>query len=184
MIRQFLWLVLIVAAAAGFYSWQLLEQKKTAAPLNQDNQPDYVATDLTRMIYDKEGHLSDLIRAKRMEHFERFGFLQFDFPIYTIYQQKVPQWQVTSEQAVLYPDDKLILEQKVELRNLAAEPLFTRIETNAVELLFSNNMLQSSEQVKIFGLGFQITGQGMQADLNAQNIELKKHTKTVYYNEK
>ncbi len=136
------------------------------------------------MIYDKEGHLSDLIRAQRMEHFERFGFLQFDFPIYTIYQEKVPLWQVTSEQAVLYPDDKLILEHRVELRNMATDPLFTRIETNAVELLFNSNTLQSSEQVRIFGLGFQITGQGMLADLNAQNIELKQHTKTVYYNEK
>lgn len=67
---------------------------------------------------------------------------------------------------------------------MATDPLFTRIETNAVELLFNSNTLQSSEQVRIFGLGFQITGQGMQADLNAQNIELKKHTKTVYYNEK
>ena len=183
MIRQFLWLVIIVCGLAGFYSWQLLDQEQSI-PASQDNQPDYVAVDLTRMIYDKEGHLSDLIRAQRMEHFERFGFLQFDFPIYTIYQEKVPLWQVTSEQAVLYPDDKLILEQRVELRNMSADPLFTRIETNAVELLFSSNQLQSNEQVRIYGLGFQITGNGMLADLNKQNIELKQHTKTVYYNEK
>lgn len=184
MIRQFLWLVLIVAAAAGFYSWQVLDQEQSGTPGNQDNQPDYVAVDLTRMIYDEEGHLSDLIRAQRMEHFERFGFLQFDFPIYTIYQEKVPLWQVTSEQAVLYPDDKLILEHRVELRNMSTDPLFTRIETNAVELLFNSNTLQSNEQVRIFGLGFQITGKGMLADLNEQNVELKQHTKTVYYNEK
>ena len=81
MIRQFLWLVLIVAGAAGFYSWQLLDQEQSGTPANQDSQPDYVAQDLTRMIYNEEGHLSDLIRAQRMEHFERFGFLQFDFPI-------------------------------------------------------------------------------------------------------
>ncbi|RVT48274.1 LPS export ABC transporter periplasmic protein LptC [Rheinheimera sediminis] len=184
MIRQFFWLILVVAAAAGFYSWQLLEQDNKTAPETQDNQPDYVAVNLTRMIYDEQGHLSDLIRAQRMEHFERFGFLQFDFPIYTIYQQKVPLWQVTSEQAVLYPDDKLILEHRVELRNMSPDPLFTRIETNAVELVFNTNTLQSNEQVRIFGLGFQITGKGMLADLDEQNIELKQHTKTVYYNEK
>ena len=184
MIRQLLWLVLIVCAAAGFYSWQQMDQQPDKTLQDQDSQPDYVALDLTRMLYDEEGHLSDLIRAQRMEHFERFGFLQFEYPIYTIYQEKVPLWQVTSEQAVLYPDDKLILEQRVELRNMSADPLFTRIETNAVELLFSNHLLQSNEQVRIYGLGFQITGHGMIADLAAQNIELKHHTKTVYYNEK
>ena len=59
MIRQFLWLVLIVAGAAGFYSWQLLDQEQSGTPANQDSQPDYVAQDLTRMIYNEEGHLSD-----------------------------------------------------------------------------------------------------------------------------
>ena len=112
-----------------------------------------------------------------------FGRMAFQ-PHNKVLLAKVPLWQVTSEQAVLYPDDKLILEHRVELRNMSIDPLFTRIETNAVELLFNNNTLQSNEQVRIFGLGFQITGQGMLADLNAQNIELKKHTKTVYYNEK
>ncbi len=37
MIRQFLWLVLIVAGAAGFYSWQLLDQEQSGTPANQDS---------------------------------------------------------------------------------------------------------------------------------------------------
>ncbi len=38
MIRQFLWLVLIVAAAAGFYSWQLLDQEQSGYA-GQSGQP-------------------------------------------------------------------------------------------------------------------------------------------------
>ncbi|MFC4655305.1 MULTISPECIES: LPS export ABC transporter periplasmic protein LptC [Rheinheimera] len=182
MIKQFLWWLLVAVGAAVMFSL-LMQQQEPQVQQAQENQPDFIATNMTRFVYDQEGHLSDLIRAQRMEHFERFGFIQFEYPIYTLYQQKAAMWQVTSEQAVLYPDDKLILERRVELRSMSPDSLFTRIETPAVELLLADNQLQSTEQVRIFGHGFQISGKGMQADLNQQLIELKQHTKTVYYNE-
>jgi len=183
MIRQFLWWLVIAVGVAALYS-VLLQQQDTPVTLAQDNQPDFIATNMTRTIYDQDGNLSDLIRAQRMEHYERFGFIQFEYPIYTLYQQKAAVWQVTSEQAVLYPDDKLILERRVELRSMEPDALFTRIETPAVELLLADYILQSNQQVKIFGQGFQINGQGMSANLDKRQIELKQHTKTVYYNEK
>lgn len=182
MIKQFFWWVLVAIGLATMYSLLMLNPEP-ASPQSLENQPDFTATNMMRVVYDQQGLLVDVIRAEQMAHFEYQGIVRFKKPIYTLYQAKEPMWQVTSERALLYPEDKLILEQQVELRSLYADSLFTRIETSSVELLINENQLQSSEQVTIFGQGFQIAGLGMITDLNQQLVELKKHTKTVYYNE-
>ncbi len=181
--RLLLPIVLVLTSVAG-YLWFTPQDSDSALQTDQELLPDYVALDITRRLYDSAGYLADVISAQRLEHFEQLGFMQFEKPVYTLYnEQHQPDWQASSEYAVWFVQDKVILEQQVRIKSLAQDQLFERLETENLEMLFPDNRLQNNLPVLISGKGFQITGIGINADLASRAFKLLQHQQTVYRNE-
>jgi lipopolysaccharide export system protein LptC len=183
MIRQLLWLFLVLAGAVVLYSWIEYADESAARPVERELVPDFVAYDLTRRSFDKAGDLSGQVKAAQMAHFEQLGQVQFEQPAYTLYEDRLPRWQISSAQGVLYQDNKVILEQNVQVNNLHPDEMFRQIQTGQLEMLLDTKLLQTDHPVLVLGQSFQIHGQGMQADLVTQKLRLFKHQGTVYQNE-
>ncbi|WP_333796000.1 LPS export ABC transporter periplasmic protein LptC [Rheinheimera sp.] len=182
--QQIFWFLLVLTCASLLYGWLDNEGKSTATNAEQELAPDFIAYDLVRTSFDGSGNMSGLIKARQMSHFEQLGQIQFEAPAYTIFEDQLPKWQVSSDHGVLYPDDKVVLEQQVILDNLKSGELFNKLETNQLEYLFEQQMLQSRQQVLISGDGFAINGQGVEVDLVKQKLQLHQHKGTVYRHEK
>lgn len=182
--QQIFWFLLVLTGSSLLYGWLDNEGKRSAVEAEQELVPDFIAYDLVRTSFDSAGGMSGLIRAKQMSHFEQLGQIQFEAPAYTIFEEQQPKWQVSSDHGVLYPDDKVVLEQQVILDNLKSGELFNKLETNQLEYLFEQQLLQTRQQVLISGDGFAIHGQGVEVDLVSQKLQLNQHKGTVYRHEK
>lgn len=175
--------VLLLASIAG-YLWFNPQNDEAALQTDQELLPDYIALNITRRLYNTDGYQADVVSAQRLEHFEQLGFMQFEKPVYTLYnEQHQPDWQASSEYAVWFVQDKVILEQQVRIKSLSQEQLFDSLETESLEMLFPDNRLQNNLPVLISGKGFEIKGVGINADLINRSFKLLQHHETVYLNE-
>lgn len=183
MIRQLFWLFLVVTGGVILYSWIEAADTPKHALVERELVPDFVAYQLTRRSFDKDGNLSGQVKAAQMAHFEQLGQIQFEQPSYTLYEERLPRWQISSAQGVFYQDNKVILEQNVQVDNLHQDEMFRQIQTEQLEMLLDSQLLQTDHPVLVSGQSFQIHGQGLQADLITQKLRLFKHQGTVYQHE-
>jgi lipopolysaccharide export system protein LptC len=182
--RKLLVFIVILLTATAAYLWFEPADSKDALQTDQELLPDYVAQNITRRLFGADGYLVDTVSAQRLEHFELLGFTQFEKPVYTLYNEEhKASWQASSQYAVWFPQDKVILEQQVSINNLLQNELIERIETETLEMLFPDNKLQNDQPVLIQGKGFYIKGSGLQADLTKKTFQLLQHEQTVYRNE-
>jgi lipopolysaccharide export system protein LptC len=182
--RKLFVLLVIILVITASYLWFQPDESSTLLQADQELRPDYIASDITRTLYNAEGYKTDSVTAERLEHFEQLGFTQFEQPIYTLYNgQHLPSWTAHSKRATWYPEDRIILEQQVIIESLLANELIERIETDTLEMLFPDNRLQNNQPVRVQGRGFYIEGVGIQADLTEKTLQLLQHHKTVYQNE-
>ena len=182
--RKILVLLVLILTGSAAYLWFEPEENTDALQTDQELMPDYIAQNITRRLYDADGHLVDSVSAKRLEHFELLGFTQFEKPLYTLYNEKhQPSWQASSQYAVWFPQDKIILEEQVRIESLQQNELIDWLETDTLEMLFPDNRLQNNQPVLIQGQGFYIKGSGIKADLTNKTFQLVQHEQTVYRNE-
>lgn len=183
MIRQLFWLLLVLSGGVILYSWIEAADTPKHAAVERELVPDFVAYQLTRRSFDKDGNLTGQVKAAQMAHFEQLGQIQFDQPAYTLYEERQPRWQISSAQGVFYQDNKVILEQNVQVDNLHQDEMMRQIQTDQLEMLLDTQLLQTDHPVLVLGQSFQIHGQGLQADLVTQKLRLFKHQGTVYQHE-
>lgn len=183
MMRQLFWLFLVLTGGAILYSWIEAANKPQQAPVERELVPDFIAYQLTRHSFDKDGNLSGQVKAAQMAHFEQLGQIQFEQPAYTLFENRMKRWQISSAQGVFYQDNKVILEQNVQVTNLHEDEMFKQIQTEQLEMLLDTQLLQTDYPVLVLGQSFQIHGQGLQADLITQKLRLYKHQGTVYQHE-
>jgi lipopolysaccharide export system protein LptC len=183
MIRQLFWLAIVIAGCAILYSWIEAENEPKQQQVEREIIPDYVAFELVRSSFNKDGNLTGLIRANQMAQYEQLGQIQFEQPAYSIYEAELPHWQISADSGVMYLDDKVLLEQNVVVDNLQTNQLFQKLETPQLEYLLDTQRLQTNAGVEITGDGFAIQGQGVTIELLTRNITLKQHNGTIYRNE-
>ncbi len=182
--RKFFVLSVTALVLLAAYLWFAPQGGDTDRQADREFLPDYIAENLTLRVYDQQGYIADHLQAKRLEHFEQLGFTQFELPRYTLFNDEhQAAWEISSQQGIWFPEDKIILEQQVLLRNLLPGEFIEQVETASLQMLLPEETLQTHERVRLSGPGFYILGIGLQADLTAQHLVLQKHLETVYANE-
>ncbi|MBU1437880.1 MAG: LPS export ABC transporter periplasmic protein LptC [Gammaproteobacteria bacterium] len=182
--KQLFWFLLVITSSSILFSLLIDDDKPQSMAVETELQPDFIAYQLIRTSFDASGSMSGMIRATQMSHFEQLGQIQLEEPAYTIFELQVPKWQVSSSNGVLYPDDKVVLEQNVVLENLKSGELFNKLESEQLEYVFDQQVISTKQQVLISGDGFAISGQGVQVNLVTQKLQLNKHKGTVYRHDK
>ena len=85
----------------GIIEWRN-EKDTDITSVNSEVTPDFVAEKLTSYIYNKEGNLSHVIEADRMEHYSGLSITKFELPKYTLYpEDKSPQWYINAKEGIL-----------------------------------------------------------------------------------
>ncbi|MEE2001817.1 LPS export ABC transporter periplasmic protein LptC [Alkalimonas sp. MEB108] len=177
-------LLLLLGLVAVVWYWYDRSEDTSTSLTDRELIPDFVAEQLTRIVYNEQGQLSELMQAKRMEHYDLLGFTQLEKPVFTLQDRAHNlSWQASSNTAVLYPDDKLILDGAVLLQNLIKDDLIDRVQTSYLEMLLPSEQFVTDEEVQIIGDGFTISGRGLRASILQQTIEIENHIRTDYHHE-
>ncbi|WP_158771346.1 LPS export ABC transporter periplasmic protein LptC [Paraglaciecola sp. L1A13] len=144
-------------------------------------QPNYQASEMLSTLFDKDGRLSHQVFASKMEHFEMLGFTLFKQPQYTIFvESQASPWQVSAKDGTLYEDNRIQLENNVEIRNQDEQGFASTIRTDFIEINLIDKTMESDQPVQIFGQHYVINSNGLKANLSTQQYELLDHVQTIY----
>lgn len=143
--------------------------------------PTYQARNLTTTIYDEQGNRIQQVFSSHMEHYQFLGFVLFQAPQYTIYQEtNEPPWQVVASEGTLYDNNMIQLENDVVIVSKNPEDFVQRVETTYLEIDLDKQSMVSEAHVEISGPDFLIQSNGLKADLLNKTYELNQHVQTTY----
>lgn len=179
-------IILIVFGCIGYF-WQTIKHNSDENSIIPStiayNEPDYIATDLTRTVYDKSGQRIQKLTAKKMTFFKHNHQAEFQSPLLILLSmENKGRWRISSQSGIMYNDQYLVLKKQVSAINLTLTDPIERISGEHIEIDTSNSTMYSQYPVNLYGDGIIISGSEMTADLNKEQIELKKHAKTLYRN--
>ncbi|MDF0533037.1 LPS export ABC transporter periplasmic protein LptC [Shewanella yunxiaonensis] len=181
--RVTLAIIAFFTAALVLY-WQVQNKRNSeATQLSTDViQPDYVADDLRSVSYDQNGMISSRVSAKHMEHYEQDDRTVFTNPVYWVFPDKgQTEWRMTALQGQLDKhSNKVVLQNDVIIDAISPTEPIQSISTSYLELNLSNMIMTSDKNILINGQDFNITGLGLYADLNAQQVKLLSQVKGTY----
>ncbi len=183
MSRVTLAIIAFFGAALVLY-WQV-QQKHSADTddkVNTADRPDYVIDDLSGVEFNKQGQVNSRVSAKHMEHYEQKNQTHFTQPVYLVYPDKGEgQWQIRADQGQLNKDTgKVVLESNVIIDSISSQEPLRTLSTSYLELDLNTMIMTSDRIIHIKGKDFNIQGQGLYADLNAQEVQLTSQVVGTY----
>jgi|TARA_B100000700_G_scaffold64232_1_gene70854 lipopolysaccharide export system protein LptC len=143
--------------------------------------PDFTASGLKTRLYESGGRLAHQVTAEHMSHYIQIGLTELSNPVYSVYtDERQATWQVSAEQGTLYDDQTLILERNVEILALQPDTSIKRVNTEYLVIDIPAETMNTDYPVTISGPQIAVQGHGLNADLYAETMELKRHVKTVF----
>ncbi|GLR72847.1 LPS export ABC transporter periplasmic protein LptC [Agaribacter marinus] len=143
--------------------------------------PTYEAVNLDSKLFDENGVLSHQVAADKMEHYQPFGFMVFDNPVYTVFLESGEPWQITAEEGTLYESSKIQLERNVVISNLNTTEYVKEIKTEYIEINLTDKTIYSDQAVEMIGEDYNVRSIGILGNLATQQYELKQHVQTQYF---
>ncbi|KIO36647.1 LPS export ABC transporter periplasmic protein LptC [Shewanella sp. cp20] len=163
--------------------WQVQSKKGNEdLALNNVDRPDYIVRDLKSVQYNDEGGINSRVSASHMEHYAERNLTYFTQPIYLVYPDNGDaQWRLRSTKGTLDKNSgRVTLENNVIIDAISPEEPIQTIETTYLELDLNTMIMTSDRSIRVTGQDFLITGEGLYADLNAQNIRLTSQVEGTY----
>lgn len=164
--------------------WQVQHKRgaDSAGGLSNIGKPDYIIEDLHSVEFNDQGLVNSRVTAKHMEHYELKNQTFFTEPVYLIYpDQGKAQWQVSADQGQLNKNtSKVVLENNVIINAINSQEPIQTLSTSFLELDLNTMIMTSDRIIYITGKDFKIQGQGLYADLNAQEVQLTSQVVGTY----
>lgn len=175
------WVVFLLSVLFyGVTQWRssLVEQPDA---IDSELIPDFIAEELKSDIYNLTGKLSHKIDAQRMEHYTSLEFTHFEFPNYTLFPKNdSAPWLISANEATLYNNNRVILENRVRLLATEKNSLIQEIHCKYLEMDLNTHIISSDQTVVIKGKDFTMHGSGLIIDLNTKQMTLTEHVQTIY----
>ena len=145
-------------------------------------KPDFTARGLVTRLYQPDGKLAHRIDADAMKHYSPIGLTELERPVYIVYAKDgQATWRVSADIGTYYDDKTLILERNVNIVDMDDSSVLDNIVTSYLVVDMVAESMTTDHPVTITGKRFQARGEGMVADLYAEQVELKRHAETIYY---
>ncbi|WP_017444271.1 LPS export ABC transporter periplasmic protein LptC [Gayadomonas joobiniege] len=179
--KQLLLSVVIIIAISQYFwrSWSEPQQEQNRQ--EEVVQPDYKLEKLTRREYSESGTPLRQLSAASLEHYQELKFTYFKKPVYFLYsQQQKDNWQISSDESVIYENNKLELEGNVQVAAQTPTPWFDTLYVKRLVIDLNNQKISTTSEVKGTAQRLTFTGQGLTGDLKTKEFELKNNVKAQY----
>ena len=175
--------ILAFFGAALILYWQVQTKRGANDQIfDASERPDYIVNDLKSVQYNEQGNINSRVSASHMEYYSDRDMTYFSDPIYLVYPADGDaQWRLRSTKGTLDKNSgRVTLENNVIIDAISPEEPIQTIETTYLELNLNTMIMTSDRTIRITGKDFLITGQGLHADLNAQNVRLTSQVEGTY----
>lgn len=144
-------------------------------------RPAYQAKNITTSLYNSDGALTHEVFAAKMEHYDIFGFVSFENPLYTLFPENgADAWEITAHDGTLFDNQQIQLEGNVVVKATNLDAFVQTVTTQYIELDVAAGKMQSNELVEISGHDYTISGNGFSADIRTGQYELLDHVQTIF----
>lgn len=175
-------LLLIAALVTGWVRWLQRDKEPTGA--RAQKRADYVLSDFELVALNEQGRESFTLRAPRLERDPDARTLTIATPLFVIPPTAGSPdnpWEVRAQKGWVNPEGReLRLRGQVTAHNTnrAGQPV--SVVTEELNIFPDQKRATSSATITVKQPGFTLTGQGLDADLKANNIALKSDIKGRY----
>lgn len=162
------WALLLAAIASGWSVWRQWAVVEETPDLVRS---DFVLRDFELTSLDAEGDESFTLRGPQLQRDPGAKSMTLDTPLFLVPDRHGAYWEVRAQRGLVPDDGKhLTLHGNVVATSPADAPPPTRIETQELNLFPSDNRATSTRAVTVTRPGLTITGHGLQADFNRQQV--------------
>ncbi|MFM2482962.1 LPS export ABC transporter periplasmic protein LptC [Celerinatantimonas sp. YJH-8] len=177
-------IALLLIIAGLVWGWRNLHDQGTEEPTVMQQTPDFTASDLYTVTYNKLGLVRYRIYADGMKYYERNQTTDFDSPRILIYPgPDKPVWQIVSRQAQALRQDKVTFKEDVVVKNLSNDGYIQDLLTPLLHVNLTNQTMQTDKQVTVNGPQYDQNGIGMNGSLVTEEVRLHQDINAVYHNE-
>lgn len=175
-----LFALLLAGSAYGLIEW-LQSKEQIVENVDKELTPDFIAELLKSNTFSKDGKLSHIIDAQRMEHYADIEITHFEFPNLTLYpENKDVPWKISSKEGTLFKNNRVRLKNRVKLETTDPNSLIQEIHGKYIELDLNTNIISSEQAIVVLGNGFTMYGSGLIVDINTKQMTLTEHVQTIY----
>ena len=148
-------------------------------------QPDFVAEGLFTKLFNPAGEIQHRIESRRMAHYSVIGLTELAEPLYITTainnDGQTQVWQLVADEGRYHNDERLELIDNVRITNIDGSAFLHAVETDYLHIHLDTQDITSDYPVRAYGPQFEVRGQGLRANLEAQQVELINHVQTIYY---
>ncbi|ART82855.1 LPS export ABC transporter periplasmic protein LptC [Oceanisphaera profunda] len=165
----------------GLICWQWFKPLSDQPANQQDYQPDFIAKNLQSVQYNQLGLPYRGLTAEYAEHYEPLTMTIMEKPVILLYSPDgKPQWQLSGDEGMINTNDNAILNGSVVGKGLQPDAVIKTLNTEYLELDFTNNQLRSNRAVTLSSPNYQATGLGLLGQIDQQTVELLHDTQATY----
>ena len=170
-----------------FLLW-LYFKPETKLPEQQKHQLNYIAYNVSNIHFDETGAIGHKIFSDKATSFASENITAFEKPKLIVFitnenNNEPTVWQISSEDGILYKQNKLVLSKNVQVQNLSLDQLVQTMATEELTILLDQKEISSDLLVTWQGPQMQQQGVGMWASLVTEELIVKDKIKAVYLNE-
>lgn len=157
-------------------------EQKTKLPLN------YIIYDASSTHFNESGKLEYEVFSSKTTGFSEQDLSVFEKIKLILYienkeKKESTVWQVTSDEGILYKQNKLILSKNVVIKNLSQDQLIQTMTTEKLTILLDTKEISTDQLVTWHGPQMQQQGIGMWASLVTEELIVKDKIEATYFNE-
>lgn len=168
---------------AALVTWQWFRNDELVGVNEQDFQPDFVATNLSSVQYNRQGLPYRGMNAQHAEYYDSLSMTLMKKPVILLYSPDgQPQWRLSGDNGTINTGDNAVLTGNVVGRGLQPDALVETLTTEYLEMDFIHNKLQSNQKVTLQSPQYQAEGIGLRGGLDQQTVELLNETRATYFN--
>jgi lipopolysaccharide export system protein LptC len=170
-----------------FLLWLYLKPE-AILPKEPKHQLNYIAYNASNIHFDETGKISYKIFSEKTTGFAEKDITIFENLKLIVYvanekNSEPTVWQLTSDNGLLYKQNRLVLSKNVWLENLSQDQLVQTMTTDKLTVLLDKKEINSDRLVTWQGPQMRQQGVGMWASLVTEELIVKDKIKAVYLNE-
>lgn len=169
--------LLVAAIATGWSAWKMRGSDTPAQAGGQ--RSDYVLRDFDLVVLGKDGSESVRVQAPELQRREDES-MDVREPVFLAPAEPGP-WRLSAERGWISADGELLrLDGNVTGDSDPASPTPTSFRTTSMDLLPSQDLARTDQQVQLSQPGIVQTGTGMEANLETRQYRLLSQVRTRY----
>lgn len=176
---KFLLILLLLAIASAFVSYQINQRDHAPGQIHKDHEPDYYMENSTTFTMNPDGSAKNKLTAAYLVHYPDNDTTELTRPRLELFKPDKPPTVITAEKGWITSNNEVILLSgivKLRQDNNNGD-LELQVDTSDVKILLYEDYAETDQHAVITGKRSRTETDGLKIYMNQQRVELLNNVK-------